>query len=58
MKLANSTAFINSGQGVVAIRDIPKYRFACLFSLFLYKSREEIDIYTGKKAFKHQDKIN
>ena len=54
MKLANSTAFANSGQGVIANRDIPKYRLACLFSLFLYKTREETDIYTGEKKLKNQ----
>ena len=47
VKLVNSTAFPNSGEGVVANRNIPKDRIACMFSLFLFTTMEQIDIYTG-----------
>ena len=47
VKLVNSTAFLNSGEGVVANRDIPKDRIACMYSLFLYTTMEQIDIHTG-----------
>ncbi len=34
-----------SGEGVFALRDIPKGRFSCLYSLFYYRYPDQADIY-------------
>ena len=45
MKLARSTVFPEGGEGVIAIRNIPRYRFAALYSLFFYAGTEEQTLY-------------
>ena len=45
VKLARSTVFPEGGEGVIAIRDIPRYRFAAMYSLFSYTGEEEQILY-------------
>jgi hypothetical protein len=35
----------NSGEGVIAKKDIPKFRMVCMYSLYLYSYPEEYEIY-------------
>ena len=51
VKLVNSTASPNSGEGVIAIRDIPKGRIAAMYSLFLYTKPEQTDLYSMACTF-------
>ncbi len=44
VKLAPSS-IPNSGEGVFLIRDMPKYRFASLYSMFLYRWPDQDQIY-------------
>ena len=41
----------NSGDGVIAIRDIPQYRFSCMYSMFLYGLPDQEELY--KKSCGH-----
>ena len=51
VKLANSTAFPDSGEGVIVIRDIPKGRFAAMYSLFLYDKPDQLELYSKACTF-------
>ena len=46
MKLTKSIASPDSGEGVIAIRDIPEGRFAAMFSLFLYSNPDQSELYS------------
>ena len=35
-----------SGEGVITIRDIPKGRFAAMYSLFLYSKPDQTDLFS------------
>jgi hypothetical protein len=47
VKLAPSSV-PNSGQGVFLLKDVPTGRFASIYSLFLYRHKDQMDIYLGK----------
>merc|ERR1719461_2005511 len=46
VKLAKSIASPESGEGVITIRDIPKGRFAAMYSLFLYSKPDQTDLFS------------
>ena len=50
VKLAPSSQ-PNSGEGVFLIRDMPRLRFACMYSLFLYSRPIETSLYKAACAF-------
>ena len=50
VKLAPSTQ-PNSGQGVFLLRDIPEGRFACMYSLYLYRTPDQTDLYRSSCSF-------
>jgi hypothetical protein len=37
----------NSGEGVIAKRDIPKYRMVCMYSLYLFRKPDQSEIYAS-----------
>lgn len=41
----------NSGEGVFLIRDVPAYRFACMYSLFLYRQPDQTKVYQDKCTY-------
>ena len=44
--LSKPLASPDSGEGVVAIRDIPQGRFAAMYSLFLYSIPDQTELYS------------